>query len=491
MTTSANAWLGLGAAVFLVLACSTAQTSRVAVQGGATATTPSSPVQTPVVPTPSVHLPTSGMAARETTVCGNGKLESPEECDDGNVNSGDGCSSKCRAEAVQIAAGADHYCVITSLGTMKCWGWNKYGQLGYGDTLNRGDSVASRGVALTPVNVDANRKAMSLALGDAFSCALLDDGNVKCWGAGIGLWFAKNSNDHRGDAPGEMGDALPVFPVKAGLRISDLSAAFGNACITFSDGTYTCWGKRDLDRTKQVKLDGKAQLVRAADLHSCALMTDGRVKCWGGVCIGTNRQLPLDAPQVIRFAPKQKVKQLALGSNHTCALLADGGVTCWGSGERGQLGRVPTPNDCKGEPGDPWVGPSLCANQPPHIPLVLGDKAIAVAVGPVGNFSCALLENGSVRCWGNNDNGQLGIGQVSQTRYNDLEALPNPNTTVPSQPVNLGVGRKAKAIAVQSGGVCALLTDGCVKCWGLNNVGQLGYGDTVNRSAPPDQCVDY
>jgi cysteine-rich repeat protein len=486
--------------IVLCACCSTSLVKRTVKSGQVQASPSSGPSSSGDNPTRTVaKLVTAGTSPRpsQTAItqapipCGNGNIDAAEECDDGNTSAGDGCNSNCRAEAVQIAGGGGHFCIITSVGSVKCWGSNDYGELGYGDTKPRGTSADSIGSALQPIDLGVGRRAISLALGTVFSCALLDDDSVKCWGHGEGLWYSKNGNDHRGDAPGEMGDALPVFPVPPKRRIVHLTAESVNACITFDDGSYTCWGNRELERTKNVPLGGKVRFVEPAYIHSCALLQNGQVRCWGGACIGTNRDLPLDQPQTIRFSSTQKVKQLALGRNHTCALLEDGGVTCWGDGVFGQLGRVPTPNDCRKEADNPVDGPALCAFRPSPKPLDLGGKALAIDIGPQGLFTCALIDNGSVRCWGENNYGQLGIGQVTEKRYNMFETPPEPNTTVPAHPVNLGEGKKAKAIAVGGGGACALLTDGCVKCWGFNKQGQLGYGDTVDRSAPPETCVDY
>jgi alpha-tubulin suppressor-like RCC1 family protein len=108
-----------------------------------------------------------------------------------------------------------------------------------------------------------------------------------------------------------------------------------------------------------------------------------------------------------------------------------------------------------------------------------GATAIALALGDA--HTCALLEEGQVRCWGGNDNGQLGRGD-SATRK-------SPGAPAESV-VDLGTGERARSIAAGTRHTCALLEDGSVKCWGLNGAGQLGLGDSAARGTRPGQMGD-
>ena len=106
----------------------------------------------------------------------------------------------------------------------------------------------------------------------------------------------------------------------------------------------------------------------------------------------------------------------------------------------------------------------------PSIDLGTGRTATAIAVG--GNHSCALLDNASVKCWGYNGNGQLGIGNKTNMGSNtgSMAVLPT---------VNLGTGRTATAISISNYHSCALLDNASVKCWGRNTYGELGIGNTT------------
>lgn len=145
----------------------------------------------------------------------------------------------------------------------------------------------------------------------------------------------------------------------------------------------------------------------------------------------------------------QKVAAIAAGGDHTCAVLVVGTVKCWGNTTFGQ------------------AGVSLSNNHltpPVQVPGI--SKAIAITAG--SDHSCALIADGTIKCWGMGDNGQLGNGATEST------ATP---VTV------LGI---SDAVAVSAGywDTCALLRDATVKCWGYNTWGQLGDGTTVDSSTP-------
>src|SRR3546814_1868658 len=86
--------------------------------------------------------------------------------------------------AVAIACGDEHTCALLDDGSVKCWGSGAVGQLGYGDGISRGDEPNEMGDNLPTVDLGTNRTAVAIACGDRHTCALLDDGSVKCWGSG-------------------------------------------------------------------------------------------------------------------------------------------------------------------------------------------------------------------------------------------------------------------------------------------------------------------
>lgn len=159
---------------------------------------------------------------------------------------------------------------------------------------------------------------------------------------------------------------------------------------------------------------------------------------------------------------------LAAGAQHVCALFADGSVRCWGSNSDGQLGLGSTETIGDDEP--------VSAGQP----VALGEAAISIGAGRA--HSCALLESHRVRCWGSNSVGQLGVG--------------NRELIGDDEPVSAGgfadVGGEVAELSVGGSHACVLLTNGSVRCWGLSMAGELGYGnlDTIGDDETPASAGD-
>jgi alpha-tubulin suppressor-like RCC1 family protein len=119
----------------------------------------------------------------------------------------------------------------------------------------------------------------------------------------------------------------------------------------------------------------------------------------------------------------------------------------------------------------------------PAVDLGSGRTAISLAAGVF--HTCALLDSLQVKCWGYNWNGQLGVGD-HVTRGTDPAHMGD-NLPV----VDLGTGRTARQIAAGQNHTCALLDNNAVKCWGYNNSGQLGRGDTRWRGDDQNEMGDY
>jgi cysteine-rich repeat protein len=275
-----------------------------------------------------------------------------------------------------VNTSGSHSCALVGLNEVKCWGPNESGQLGYGDQEARGDNAGEM-ESLSAVQLGAADVPVSVFTGGAFSCVLLKDGNVKCWGfnsSGQLGWNAVPMGQSVGDAPGEMGDAL---------KITFLS----------SNGF------------------GTVQTLALGYEHACALDVDGKVKCWGNNPSGQlgtgdtqtrgdgNGEMALLAVVSLPMA----ATALALGAAHSCALLVDGSIRCWGRNAAGQLGL----GDSENRGDDPDEMASLPA-------VDLGPGQIAVAITAGAEHTCALLQSGDVKCWGQNAAGQLGLGDTKK-----------------------------------------------------------------------------
>eukprot|EP01083_Nonionella_stella_P223956 797584_1 len=109
---------------------------------------------------------------------------------------------------MQIVAGYDHTCALSTGNEVKCWGYNLHGQLGYGDTNNRGDEANEMGDTLSEIDLGSSFIPKQITGGDSHTCALSTHNKVKCWG--YNLWGALGTGDtnNRGDAANEMGESL-------------------------------------------------------------------------------------------------------------------------------------------------------------------------------------------------------------------------------------------------------------------------------------------
>ncbi|MBI3978179.1 MAG: tandem-95 repeat protein, partial [Chloroflexi bacterium] len=405
-----------------------------------------------------------------------------------------------------VQAGSSHTCALLETGEVKCWGGNNGGQLGLGDKFSRGDAAGEMGAALPAVNLGTGRTAASIAVGGGHSCALLDTGQVKCWGwngrGDLGLW----DTNWRGDGPGEMGDALPTVDLGIGRLAVALSAGGYDTCALLDNGQVKCWGSNDSgqlglgdvitrgdnlgemgDALPAVDLGAgrRATAIAAGTTHTCALLDNGQVKCWGDnfygqlglgdtIRRGDNAGEMGDALPAVNLGAGRTATAIAVGNSHTCAVLDTGQVKCWGSNSWGELGL--------GNYAGRGDGPGEMGDALPAVNLGAGRTATALAAGY--SHTCALLDNGQIKCWGGNTFGQLGLGNTT----NRGGGAGDMGDSLPA--VDLGAGRTALAMTAGDWHTCALLDNGQIKCWGRNHLGQDGLGDTLSRGDGPGEMGD-
>jgi cysteine-rich repeat protein len=440
----------------------------------------------------------SGACAKcKTAVCGDGSVYvGHEECDDGNNIAGDGCSPTCNWEPVEVAAGDYGTCARAASGAVKCWGDGTHGALGQGNTTTLGDEPDEMGSALRPVDLGKGRAAKAIAVATYEACAILENGDLKCWGNNTSGQLGTGDTNDRGDDAGEMGDVLKAIPFGTGRSVRSVSQAGDQTCAVLDNGALKCWGSNIHGQLGQGSITdywSPAQLPGVVNLRgghtalavsagvgfsSCAVLDDHSAKCWGyngfqllsvaptvnlggesesiGDYAGEMAQLP-----ALSFGA-HTVKSIGTGTYAACGILDDDTVRCWGRGDQGQLGR--------GDSDPHGTTPTdLAAMGPVDIGGDLKAKAISVGAFHV----CVLLSDGSVKCWGDNTFGQLGVGSVA----NQGDNLGETGTALkvvllPLRAVQVSAGRFH---------TCALLEDASVMCWGWNASGQLGVGDTLNR----------
>ncbi|AKF85338.1 hypothetical protein MFUL124B02_11390 [Myxococcus fulvus 124B02] len=336
-----------------------------------------------------------------------------------------------------LDVGRNSTCALLASGAVKCWGGNDWGQLGLGDTEARGDDPGEMDDALPAVDLGTGRTAKSVAVGSGHACAILDDDSVKCWGTnGFGqLGLGNGETVGRGYQPGQMGDALPTVALGAGRTAKALTTGADHTCAVLDDGSLKCWGDNQhgqlglgdmKNRGTQAREMGDALLavdlgagrtaksVTADRSFTCAVLDDDSVKCWGD---NVNGHLGLgdtkargtgpgemgDALRPVDLGAGRTAKGLAAGTYSSCALLDDATVKCWGAGFSGSLG--------SGSHDSIGVRPDQMGAALTPVNLGTGRTAKSVSVG--FSYACAILDEGSLKCWGNNREGQLGLGDTA------------------------------------------------------------------------------
>ncbi len=399
--------------------------------------------------------------------------------------------------AKSISLGGSHSCAILDDDTMKCWGYNAFFQLGYGNSTNLGTDAGAYSVTLLPaINLGAGRTVKNIGTGDAHTCALLDDGTIKCWGYNAFGQLGYDDANPRGTTGGlDAIASIPIVNLGVGRTAKSLSLGYNFTCAILDDNTLKCWGNNaygqlgyddTTDRGSSLGSMGAlasvylgmgrtAKKVVTGGYHACAILDDDSLKCWGQ---GLSGQLGYDSSlnrgsdnasssmtilPSINLGSGRKAKDVTAGNQYTCAILDNNTLKCWGSNGYGQLGYNSTSN--RGTS----VG-SMAA-----LPSIYVGSGRTVKSMRAGTFhGCALLDDNRVKCWGANSSGQLGYDD--QLQRGDVA---NSMTTLDA--VNLGISRTAKSIS--SGGYysCAILDNDTVKCWGSNDNGQLGYDSVINK----------
>ena len=181
----------------------------------------------------------------------------------------------------------------------------------------------------------------------------------------------------------------------------------------------------------------------------------------------THAFVQAESSQAPAGAGRLATARIGTGVQHTCVIQKSGDVRCWGRSNRGQLGGGNTAT----------VGLTQTPGSLPAVRLG-GRKAVSLAVG--ANHSCALLDDSSVRCWGRNDSGQLGIGNNADLGDNEL-----PDAAPPAI-----IGDIVAAVTAGANHTCVILASGAVKCWGNNDAGQLGvqWAGNIGDDEAPQQA---
>lgn len=332
----------------------------------------------------------------------------------GTGNRGDGTAAPAPADlggqraATAIAAGGRHTCaiVVDAAGSgVLCWGDDSWGQLG----------AAPGSGGLVPFG---GGTVVQVTAGLYHSCAQFEDGSVRCWGDNrFGQLGVPRANGAGADA--SLGSPFPPVDL-GGARASAVSAGAYHTCALLDDGSLRCWGWNDYGQLGDVSRPGgdvepglilpvdlgggrRAGAVAAGAFHTCAISDAKEVVCWGQNDAGQTG-VPYDPTQrsvpprtAVDLGSGRTARAIGLGASHTCAVLDDFSTRCWGFNGDGELGVGDTDNRGDNEP--------------------LGDALPRVALGPdpvarisAGANHACVTQGAQVKCWGFGAAGRLGTG---------------------------------------------------------------------------------
>lgn len=322
-----------------------------------------------------------------------------------------------------IALGYQHSCALMMNGGVKCWGGNDHGELGDGGggipCIKQPDSACR----LTPVDVAGlSSGVQAIVAGYQHSCALTVKGGVQCWG--------DNSAGQLGDGKGSKDGDHSAVPVDvAGLTsgVKAISAGADHTCALMTEGNVKCWGANiygklgdggggvpcqsapyicRLTPVDVVGLTTPIRQIAAGGVFTCSLTMARDVECWGYAGHGEIGDGTQGDENQVRLTPTRVigldggVRAISAGGGYVCAITTIGGVKCWGYNDAGQLGDGGGHNALCG-----FMGEQYCWTKPVD---VVGLSSGVESIATSRMHTCAILVEGGAKCWGANYYGELG-----------------------------------------------------------------------------------
>lgn len=322
-----------------------------------------------------------------------------------------------RLAVEKVYAGGDNTCVLFNTKRLKCWG-NGFGNVGFTSLGTSPENFPLPYIDVQPVD--------TVWMGSNQTFVLEESGDVKCWGANMFGQLALGDLEHRSEIT-----VLPFLnpPEHIGMR-----ATFG---CSVTGRAITCWGQGSF-------------VVPST-----------------GIVGGDPMDFPLPTLFLTPNNSTAQVVKVTTGLAHACILFdrraAFGGdyIQCWGFGDMLASGSTQ------------GVLPTTLPIDPPEVTF----SALPQQLATGSYHNCVLLDDGTVRCWGNNNFGQLGRGDRASPIGTDMAHFPLDVVNLPAE---------ARFLSAGEDHTCAILADKSVVCWGLNERGQLGAGDTRARGDSAD-----
>ena len=374
---------------------------------------------------------------------------------------------------IQLTAGDEHNCAVTSNGEPICWGGDGLGGLGNGG-IGLDVHMTSR-VVTSPITGD--KSFVHIDAGGFYSCGLTSQAVAYCWG--YGSW------GRLGDAGGEDDSQVPVLvdtsQVPGETTFGSINAGVAHTCGLTSAGVPYCWGyggagqmgngSETQTNTRPVPVDttplagGTFVQVKGGYWHTCGLTAGGAIYCWGDDANGqlgdggaaTRSTVPV-AVDTNSITGEKSFIQMTVGYYHSCGITADGVAYCWGDDDYHQLGDG-------GVDADSQIPVAVDTSR------ITGEKSFVQIVSG-WYHTCGLTSEGVAYCWGLGTYGELGrVGSTTVPFPVDTSTLPGEKTFV--------------KLATGDDHTCGLTARGVVFCWGRDGEGQLGDGGTPADSAAP------
>ena len=363
-----------------------------------------------------------------------------------------------------IAAGTYNGCAILENQSMVCWGDNEYGQLGDGTTTGSAVPIY--------VNVAANETPVEVTVGQVTACALMESGNIYCWGSG---YYGKMGNGEPWNDDYVNTEMRQVL-LPEGQGGQTVSISGGHICTILNNGDVYCWGRGNQGQLgyggtsnrnipAKVNLPGQrsAIAISTGTFMTCAITNDGMGYCWGendegqlGNGTTNSRQM---TPAEVLFPSGNTPVSISAGDDFACALMDNRKVMCWGENNDGRLGQGPLATDDETTPV--WV--SMENSETAHF-LDIGTKS-----------ACMILDSEETKCWGTNEEGQIGQGDTDVDYY--------------STPTEVNGSHDFVALSINSDTICAITSNAEGYCWGDNEAGQTGRGSIDTNEPTPSEIL--